>query len=149
MDSISSKEVSKVDIEMFDVGSLSGGAVAERITRTLDRVASNILDRNTDAAQKREVTIKLEMVPSKGSRRQVTVAISVTAKLAGEKADVSFMRIDEGLDGVTRFKEDPDAARDHRQIPLEIDRRMGSTGEVVTHNLAEQLTQHLEKGSVS
>lgn len=67
------------------IESLCGGAVNERINRALRKVSDNILDPNTDAKKKREITLKLTFKPNEGDREEVGVEANVTMKLAPEE----------------------------------------------------------------
>lgn len=60
---------------------LMGGLAVERFDDELARVLANIVDPNTPAAAKREVTLKLSFKPDKG-RDLGQVDIAVSSKLA-------------------------------------------------------------------
>lgn len=71
--------------EKLTLTSICGGAIQEKVNRELHRVADNILDPNTDDKTKREVNIKISLVPNEDNPGDVAVDVAVTAKLAPEK----------------------------------------------------------------
>lgn len=63
---------------------LGEGAAVERFDHALSKVLENIQDLNTPAVQKREISLKMTIVPDEDRERGV-VEIKVEAKLAGAK----------------------------------------------------------------
>jgi len=72
----------------FDIARVSHGAVIEAINAGLDACWENILDPNTEATVKREVTVKIVLKPD-ASREEVETAVQVTRKTAPDKAITS------------------------------------------------------------
>ena len=64
--------------------SMCGGAIQEKVNRELHKVADNILDPNTDSKAKREVNIKIVLVPREDNPEDVAVDVVVTSKIAPE-----------------------------------------------------------------
>lgn len=63
---------------------LAGGALEERWQVELERVQENIADPNTDAKQKRVITMTVEITPN-SDRNLGDVTVSVTSKLSASK----------------------------------------------------------------
>ncbi|NQX67955.1 replication terminator protein [Paenibacillus alba] len=82
----------------IDINTLSGGAVAERINRELQRVAENILDPNTNAAVARTVTVTIKIKPDES--RQIGVTdIQIKSGLAPTRGIPAQFIFDYGKDG--------------------------------------------------
>ena len=64
------------------IDELTMEAIREKLEDEFTRVAANILDVNTSAKTKREVTLKLSFAPNERNREQIEVGIIATAKLA-------------------------------------------------------------------
>jgi hypothetical protein len=67
--------------EKVSLATLLGGVAVERFDDELARVLANIVDPNTPAEAKREVTLKLSLKPDKG-RDMGRVEVAVSSKLA-------------------------------------------------------------------
>jgi len=70
--------------ERMTLASMCGGGVQERINRGLAKLSDNILDPNTEAKKKRELTIKITLTPNEDDREDVTVDVVTSLKLAPE-----------------------------------------------------------------
>ena len=68
----------------LSIENLCGGAVQERINRALRKVSDNILDPNTEAKKKRNISLTLTFIPNEDDREDVAVEAHVTMKLAPE-----------------------------------------------------------------
>lgn len=68
-------------MQNFNLDSLAGGAFAEKFTKALLEVATNIQDPNTDPTAKRGITVNIKFAPNK-NREMVNTTIAVTTKLA-------------------------------------------------------------------
>lgn len=66
---------------------LANGAVQEKLDMELNKIFENIHDPNTNATDKRAITIKLELVPDE-NRQTIKVNSNISIKLANIK-DVS------------------------------------------------------------
>lgn len=66
------------------LGGLAGGGAAELWDAELKKCIENILDVNTDPKAKRELSLKLTMLPNE-DRNNAAVAVEVTSKLPGLK----------------------------------------------------------------
>lgn len=69
----------------LSIENLCGGAVQERINRALRKVSDNILDPNTEAKKKRNISLTLTFIPNEDDREDVAVEAHVTMKLAPEE----------------------------------------------------------------
>lgn len=74
------KSESRINLEK-----LAGGAFTEKLNEALLQVAENIQNPNTEAAAKREITVKIKFAPNK-TRQLVNTTIAVTTKLAATEA---------------------------------------------------------------
>ena len=70
--------------EKLTLATIGGGAVQERVDRTLEKVARNIMDPNTDPGKKRVITLKITMKPDEDDREDVEVSADVQVSLAPE-----------------------------------------------------------------
>ena len=70
----------------LSIENLCSGAVNEKINRALRRVSDNILDVNTVAKKKREISLKLTFEPNEDDREEVHVEASVSVKLAPDES---------------------------------------------------------------
>lgn len=70
-----------IDLPLSD---LANGAIQEKLDYELKKVFNNIHDQNTEATDKRTVTIKLDFKPDE-NRQTVTVDSNFTTKLANVK----------------------------------------------------------------
>jgi hypothetical protein len=69
------------EIEELSVATMLGGAIIERVNDELARVMMNVVDPNTPATAKREVTLKISFKPEK-DRSMGNASVAVTSKLA-------------------------------------------------------------------
>ena len=76
---------------------LCGGAIQEKVNRAIYRVANNILDPNTDPKKKREVNVKITLLPNKDNVEDVIVSADVTVKLAQEVPVGTMFYLDQDL----------------------------------------------------
>ena len=60
---------------------MARGAIEERVDYEMDRVMTNILDPNTKAAQKRKITLSIELMPDE-DRQQIRVSVTAKSTLA-------------------------------------------------------------------
>lgn len=65
----------------INLETLAGGAFAEKLNEALMQVAENIQNPNTEATEKRGITVNIKFTPSK-NRQMVNTSIAVTTKLA-------------------------------------------------------------------
>lgn len=79
------EEFSKVSLS-----TLGKGAAVELFERELQNVLANIDDPNTDYKEKREIVLKVTIVPSE-ARDFGTTSIKCTSKLAGVKPAMTAM----------------------------------------------------------
>ena len=70
--------------ERLTLANMCSGGVQERIDRALAKVSDNILDPNTEAKKKREVTVKIIFTPNENDREDVAVSVHTAVKLAPE-----------------------------------------------------------------
>lgn len=70
--------------ERLTLANMCSGGVQERIDRALAKVSDNILDLNTEAKKKREVTVKIVFNPNENDREDVAVSVQTSIKLAPE-----------------------------------------------------------------
>lgn len=61
---------------------VAGGSAVELFQQELDKVLENILDPNTHATAKRQVSLTVTIVPSDDARNTVGVAVECVSKLA-------------------------------------------------------------------
>jgi hypothetical protein len=73
---------------------LAGGGAVELFEREFKKVLANILDPNTNAAEKRSVTIECVIEPHE-SRESGAIAVKVKSKLAGPKPLASLVHFGE------------------------------------------------------
>ena len=71
----------KNSVVNIDPGTMAGGAFAAKLNQAIGQVIENIRDLNTDATEKREVTVKL-VFRADDSRRMVGMTIGTAVKLA-------------------------------------------------------------------
>lgn len=71
-----------VDAQIVTLETLAGGGAAELWDAELRRVLENIHDENTDPEEKREITLKVVIVPT-SDREGLKTKVQVTSKLAG------------------------------------------------------------------
>ncbi|MEZ3426358.1 MAG: replication terminator protein [Lachnospiraceae bacterium] len=70
--------------ERMTLANMCGGGVQEYIDRALAKVSDNILDLNTDAGKKREITVRIIFEPDENDREDVAVSVKTAVKLAPE-----------------------------------------------------------------
>lgn len=70
--------------ERMTLANMCGGGVQEYIDRALAKVSDNILDINTEAKKKREITVRIIFEPNKDDREDVAVKVQTSVKLAPE-----------------------------------------------------------------
>ena len=70
--------------ERMTLANMCSGGVQEYIDRALAKVSDNILDLNTDAGKKREITIRIIFEPDENDREDVAVSVKTAVKLAPE-----------------------------------------------------------------
>lgn len=70
--------------ERLTLANMCSGGVQERIDRALAKVSDNILDMNTEAKKKREVTVRIILAPNENDREDVAVSVQTSVKLAPE-----------------------------------------------------------------
>lgn len=68
--------------ERLTLATICGGAVQEKVDRALGKVATNILDPNTDPGKKRTITLKITMKPNENDYEDVAVSAEVSYTLA-------------------------------------------------------------------
>lgn len=68
----------KIDLPL---SALANGAIQEKLNYEMDKIFTNIHDKNTKAQAKRSITIKLEFQPDE-NRQTVTVTSDFSSKLA-------------------------------------------------------------------
>lgn len=68
--------------ERLTLATICGGAVQEKVDRALEKVATNILDPNTDPGKKRTITLKITMKPNENDYEDVAVSAEVSYTLA-------------------------------------------------------------------
>lgn len=74
--------------QVITLENIGNGAAKELFQRALDEVLANIADPNTKADQKREISLKVSIVPTEsrdGARESGGFEIQVQTKLAGPK----------------------------------------------------------------
>ena len=84
-------------MQELNLANLGGGAVLEKFADELEKTIENILDPNTEAKVKREVTIKVTISPT-DTRTWGEIQIAATSKLAPTKAFVTraYFGVDNG-----------------------------------------------------
>jgi len=107
---------------MVTLATIANGAALELFERELSRVIENIADVNTDWKAKREIHLKVTIMPDEGRGLAVT-ALQVTSKLAGVKpvaTVVYFGRKDGQPVAVTHDFAQPNMFEDRRStvVPL-------------------------------
>lgn len=70
--------------ERMTLANMCGGGVQEYIDRALAKVSDNILDINTEAKKKREISIRIIFAPNEDDREDVAVKVQTAVKLAPE-----------------------------------------------------------------
>ena len=63
---------------------MARGAIEERVDYEMDRVMTNILDPNTKAAQKRKITLSIELMPDE-ERQQIQVSVTTSLYVTGDQ----------------------------------------------------------------
>lgn len=94
----------------LSLATVAGGAAMELFDRELRLVLDNIQDPNTEAEAVREVTLKLQIKPTK-DRESAAVLLKVSGKSSGTKpvADLVYMGMRHGkLVAVTKDPSQPD-----------------------------------------
>jgi hypothetical protein len=91
----------------INIGNLCDGAIVEAFDTELAKVLANILDPNTEARDKREITFTVKFHP-KDDRVQINTTFECKTKLAGLMAATSRMFIGRDDTGVLYgLSEDP------------------------------------------
>lgn len=73
--------MNETNITKASILEMAMGAIEERVDYEMERVISNIIDRNTKATGKRKVVVTLELVPD-DDRKVVQVSASAKSTLA-------------------------------------------------------------------
>ncbi len=81
----------------IDPKTFAGGAFIEKLNHAITQVISNIRDQNTDASEKREITVKLVFRSDK-DRRMISTTIGTAVKLAPAESVGTFLTVEEGAD---------------------------------------------------
>lgn len=95
-----------MELEMVTLASLRGGAAVEMFDAELQRVLDNIMDRNTVATAKREVTLKVVIIPGH-DRGVAKVEIFCTPKLAPAMSCASQFYLGNDKGKAVAFEYDP------------------------------------------
>lgn len=112
---VKAKDATASELSALSLETLGHGAVAELFEVELERVLENILDPNTPAEKKREITLKFTIAPNK-DRNQGKVGVAAGSKLAachGASSEIYFGRKNGKVTGVTY---------DPRQMQLQWDK---------------------------
>lgn len=64
----------------LNLSEINDGAIQEKFDYEMEQVFANILDKNTEATKKRQVTLTIDVVPDK-KREQVTITCISESKL--------------------------------------------------------------------
>ncbi|MBP1045291.1 hypothetical protein I6N96_03310 [Enterococcus sp. BWM-S5] len=64
----------------LNLSEINEGAIQEKFDYEMDQVFANILDKNTEATKKRQVTLTIDVMPDK-KREQVTITCVSKSKL--------------------------------------------------------------------
>ena len=89
----------------FNIQSFAGGAVAEQISATIQRVYENIADPNTEPEKARKLTVELTFKPHKADRTDVDVFAVVKTRLQPRAAITSRMIVEGDGQGNVRAAE--------------------------------------------
>lgn len=76
--------------EMLSLDNMANGAVYEMFNEAIKRVATNVMDPNTDPTQKRKIVLTVEAAPYK-DRTGAEYKVKVDTKLAGLRPAESTM----------------------------------------------------------
>ena len=90
---------------VVSLGNLGTGAAIERFDVELQRVLANIMDVNTKADAKRNITLKVTIVPNE-DRSVAGVSIECNSKLAPYAPHPTMMFIKQGKNSVTAYEAD-------------------------------------------
>lgn len=130
--------MSKVNLEKF-----AGGALQEKFDDAMDQVLKNMLDPNTPWKNKREINVKITLEQNE-EREDVTVDVSVVAKLAASKSIGTRMSIGRDIKtGETYAEEYGSQVRgqmtmEEYQRQQEADEDAGKSGAVVDFRAVKQ-----------
>ncbi|MCP3904769.1 MAG: hypothetical protein GY715_14170 [Planctomycetes bacterium] len=95
-------------VDQIALGTILGGAIAEKFERALRSIASNVDDVNTDPTAKRKIAITIEFKPS-ADRKSAAVLGKVETKLAAARAatGTAFIGKDQGTGRFLMREYDP------------------------------------------
>lgn len=82
--------------KMISLDRLCGGALLERFTSEMGKIARNIMDPNTDPEKNRTLTIKLTFKPDK-SRRGIKTTIHTSVGLAPMVSEETMLMVGQDL----------------------------------------------------
>ena len=100
----------------IDPQTFAGGAFIGKLNAAIAQVISNIRDENTDAAEKREITVKLVFRPDK-ERRIIHTTVGTAVKLAPAESVGTVLTVEEGVqpDELAVFEYDGEIAGQMRR----------------------------------
>lgn len=81
---------------MINLNTFANGELADKLNKTLLKVAENIRDANTDAEEKRSITITMKFVPDK-TRRMAGTVIDIKTRLADTEPTVTNLIMDRDM----------------------------------------------------
>lgn len=96
----------ETQIKAVTLETLARGAVGELFNEVHRRVLENILDLNTEAETKREITIKVSYYPS-DDRESASIEIACTSKTAPVRNASSIVYIGRHRNEVVAIENDP------------------------------------------
>ncbi len=123
---------------MINLNTFANGEFADKLNKTLLKVAENIRDTNTDAEEKRSITITMKFVPNK-TRSMAGIIIDIKTKLADTEPTVTNLIMDRNMEGKIHIEEYDG------QIPGQIDIESlcvnSETGEISDERIKEQANE--------
>lgn len=89
---------------MLNVLNLANGEIIDKLSRELERVAQNIVDKNTDPKKERKVTLQISFKPNE-NREQLTTNITVKTSLAPERGIDTLILMGKDSEGQLHLNE--------------------------------------------
>jgi hypothetical protein len=103
--------------EYVRLDNLGGGAAAELFEREMQKVLENIADPNTPYDKKREIALKVSILPNE-ERSLAAVEIGVSLKLPGTKPYQTYFSM--GIENGQVVAKQPDVAVQHEMFDEKI-----------------------------
>ena len=89
---------------MINLLHLADGEIVDKLNRELERVAQNIIDKNTDPKKERKITLSISFKPNE-NRDQINTVISAKTSLVSERGIDTLILMGKDSEGQLHLNE--------------------------------------------